>query len=1087
MPIFFSNSKSRYCSRTTMSQMLFLMTFVFSTIGETYGQNASVKEELQTIKTYPYSDPNPIPSLGINDKVGAYYPYFIFDGYADKGIDQDWKVVTLENEFIQVTVLPEVGGKVMGAIEKSTGKEFVYLNHVLKFRAIGIRGPWTSGGIEHNFGLDLGHAPWTASDVDYVMKENKDGSVSCIVGGLDLASRTQWRVNIHLPKDKAYFETRSMWYNPTPLNDAYLSWEVSAYKGTDDLQFYFPGAYYIGHDGDVHNWPFDKEGNNLSLYKENNFGTSKSYHVAGMFPNWFGGYYHESDFGSAHWSSYDDAPGKKLWVWSLARDGAIWEDLLTDTDGQYIEAQSGIKLNQASPESGFNTPYNQLFMRPFYTETKSDYWFPVIGIGGMVDANPNGTLNLVSSKDSLHLSFCANTMIQDSLIVKSDGETIYSEFIQLKPMQVYQRSISLLDASSKILKVNIGQDLLRYTSDVTENSIDRPTLTPDGQDFTSAEHLFRQAEDMYSMRNYTGAFTIYMACLEKEPTHSRALSKLAELHYRRAEYEEGMSYARKVLENNTYDPGANFIYGVIQKAMGNLAMAQEAFSIAVRSMEYRSASYVQIAGLQLQVQNYTKAKIYAEKALDYNKYNITAYEFLGTALRKLNQLVEAEKILEALLEIDPLNHYAHFEQYLLVPSTESLSAFTSPIQNELPFETYLELAIEYANQGLNDEAIKVLEQSPAYPTVSYWLAYLNRKASPAESVKYLKQAVEMSPQMVFPFRLETIPVLTWAMEQNSSWKTTYYLGLIYWKALRTDKAKEFFELSGNVPDYAIFYISRGILFQNDASKKNAVGSDFEQALKLDSMEWRAWYYLCEHYQHIGTFDQQLEISSQMYALFPDNPIVGIAHAKALLNLNKNNECLKVLSEVNVLPAEFANSGHSIYEMANLRIALDMVENNKFQKALKYLNSSKEWPENLGSGAPYEPDTRLQDYIAAYCETQLGDQNSADKYNQQIIDYSRKHWGNRQNPTNVYLAAEVLTAQGKLEEANAAIKSWEKEQDLARNWSLSAESSSKQVQWVLTKYYKQDEKAEKLAVEIVSNQSGDSNFSILLRAIGLLEN
>ncbi len=93
-----------------------------------------------------------------------------------------------------------MGGKVWGATEKSTGREFVYQNHVMKFRAIGIRGPWTSGGIEHNFGLDLGHAPWTASPVDYILKENDDGSVSCIVGGLDLASRTQWRVNILLPK-----------------------------------------------------------------------------------------------------------------------------------------------------------------------------------------------------------------------------------------------------------------------------------------------------------------------------------------------------------------------------------------------------------------------------------------------------------------------------------------------------------------------------------------------------------------------------------------------------------------------------------------------------------------------------------------------------------------------------------------------------------------------------------------------------------------------------------------------------------------------------------------------------------------------
>jgi len=183
--------------------------------------------------------------------VSPFYPYFVFDGYTDKGIAKDWKVVSLENEFISVKVLPEVGGKVWGATEKSTGLDFVYLNKVLKFRAIGIRGPWTSGGIEHNFGLDLGHAPWTSSPVDYLLKENTDGSVSCIVGGMDLASRTQWRVNIRLPADKACFETYSIWYNPNPLHDAYLSWENAGFKATDDLQFFFPGNHYIGHDGSL--------------------------------------------------------------------------------------------------------------------------------------------------------------------------------------------------------------------------------------------------------------------------------------------------------------------------------------------------------------------------------------------------------------------------------------------------------------------------------------------------------------------------------------------------------------------------------------------------------------------------------------------------------------------------------------------------------------------------------------------------------------------------------------------------------------------------------------------------------------------
>ena len=1076
--LFFLKRKSSISLAITM---LYVLVFFFTSM-DVFAQNASVKEAKQTIKTYPYSDPNPIPSLGINSKVGAYYPYYIFDGFSDKGVNQDWKVVTLENDFIEVTVLPGVGGKVMGAIEKSTGKEFIYLNHVLKFRSIGIRGPWTSGGIEHNFGLDLGHAPWTAADVDYVLKENEDGSVSCVVGGLDLASRSQWRVDIRLPKDKAYFETNAMWYNPTPLHDAYLSWEVAAYKGTEDLQFYFPGGYHIGHGGDVSPWFMDKEGRNLSMYRENNFGTSKSYHVAGMFPNWFGGYFHNTKFGSGHWAPYDDAPGKKLWIWSLARDGGIWEDLLTDNDGQYIEAQSGVKFNQASPEGGFNTPYNQLFMRPFYTETKSDYWFPVKETGGMVDASQNGTLNLVTSSDGLTVTFCPNIYVKDSLIVKSDGELIMAEFIDLKPMQLYEKTISLSNAEEKIVTVDIGKHLMNYTTDVSVNTIDRPTLTPTNQDFNSAEHLFRQAEDMNSMRSYAEAMETYMACLEKEPTHSRALAKVAELYYRRAQYEKGLTYAYRALENNTYDPGANFIAGVIHKAQGNQILAKEAFSTAVRSMEFRSASYVQIAGLHLADQNNEQAKVYAQKALDYNRYNITAHEVLITAFRKLNELQGANQSIKTLLEIDPLNHYARFEAYLLSPSAEKLSAFTSAIRNEMPFETYLELALEYANQGLNEEAIQVLEQSPTYPTVNYWLAYLNRNTAPDKSTAYLKHAVELSPQLVFPFRLETIPVLQWAQQQNTSWKTNYYLGLIYWKILRSEEAKAEFEKCGENPDFAIFYTSRGILSKNG----NSVDNDFKKAIELNPEEWRTWYYLSLHYGKIKAFDLQVQTSKQMYAKFPDNPIVGIAHATALLNTNQNYECLKVLEEVNVLPAEFANSGHSIYERANISIALDLIEKKKYKKAIAALDMSKKWPENLGSGQPYEPDNRLQDYMQAYCEAKLRNDKMADSHYQDIIDYSRKHWDSNRNALNTYLSILVMQAAGTPKEVDMAMKKWEERQDYLRDWKLSGGSDRKEVQWVLAKYTKDGEAVKRLEEGIVENQPA-SYFSILLRTLSVLNN
>ena len=91
-----------------------------------------------------------MPSLVFNPKI---YPYHEFGGYSLSKDLQPFNVIRLENKHILVEILPEVGGKVWGAIDKSNNNEFIYKNEVIKFRDIAMRGPWSSGGIEFNFGI----------------------------------------------------------------------------------------------------------------------------------------------------------------------------------------------------------------------------------------------------------------------------------------------------------------------------------------------------------------------------------------------------------------------------------------------------------------------------------------------------------------------------------------------------------------------------------------------------------------------------------------------------------------------------------------------------------------------------------------------------------------------------------------------------------------------------------------------------------------------------------------------------------------------------------------------------------------------
>ena len=217
-------------------------------------QTARISEEVRTLSTYPFSEPNPIPILTRDERL---YPYHSFEGYSATAEPREWNVVRLENDYIEVFVLPEVGGKVWGAIVKQNGHEFIYRNEVMKFRNIALRGPWTSGGIEFNFGV-IGHTPATATPVDYVLQENSDGSVSCWVGSMDLPSRTHWRVEIRLPPDRAWFETNVLWYNPTPLEQPYYNWMTAAAFARDDLEMSIPGNAYLKHSGAEAGTVFDE-------------------------------------------------------------------------------------------------------------------------------------------------------------------------------------------------------------------------------------------------------------------------------------------------------------------------------------------------------------------------------------------------------------------------------------------------------------------------------------------------------------------------------------------------------------------------------------------------------------------------------------------------------------------------------------------------------------------------------------------------------------------------------------------------------------------------------------------------------------
>ncbi|MHB8054162.1 MAG: DUF5107 domain-containing protein [Candidatus Aminicenantales bacterium] len=969
---------------------------------------ATVREETRVFKTYPFGDPDPIPIFARSTMGGngaRLYPYYFFNGFSADGADKEWTVVTLENPFLSVGVLPQVGGKVWGATDKAAGRDFLYTNHVLKFREIALRGPWTSGGIEFNFGI-VGHSPATATPVDYALRTEADGSASVVVGAMDLPSRTRWSVTVRLPKDKGYFETRGTWHNPTPFSQSYYYWSCAAIKTAEDLKYIFPGRYEIGHDYDVplEPWPVDRAGNDLSWYKNNATPGSKSYFTIGEREDFYGAWYEKSDTGFGHWSPYDQMPGRKVWIWDLSRSGEIWVDLLTDADGQYTEPQAGRLLNQSDHE----------FLRPGVSDRWEERWFPYRGIGPMVKVGSSAVLGVAETADGLSLKVYPLRDIRNDLVVTVAGKEVFRKALDLKTAVPFRTDI-VLSLNGRPFVVRLGRDLV-FDSDPSADDISRP-LEFKPVDESTAEGLYLSALRLEKGRYFDQALEKYAACLKREPGHMRALIRSAEIHARRGEYEKGEALARKALAADMYDPAANHIYGVIARRLGKLCDAKEMFGWAARSPEFRTIASIQLAEIALLEKDFDRAAEYARKAIDADAFSSSAYEVLAAALRQLKNTAEASAALDRLLAFDPLDHQARFERYLLSGRNGDLKEFQTMIRNELPRETYLESALFYIRNGLTEDAETLMALAPEYPTVEYWLAFLRKESDPAGSAAALDKASVLSPLLVFPHREEEIPLLEWAASvRPGDWKPRYYLGLVLWGKGRIDEAKKLF--SGcDAADFSPLFLTRAMLSrESDPPRARA---DYDRAISLDPGSWRGFHLLFEFLAGRKELDPALETARKAAGIFPSEVQIRVDLVKGLINKTLYTEAASVLDGLKALPFEGAGEIQSLFSRTHFALGLEKFRAGDAEAAIPEFERSKEYPESLGSGRPFDADDRLADYLIGLAADKLGQKERAAAAFRTVVDFSLKF--PRHGGPGAYAGGLALRREGRAAEAAALMK------------------------------------------------------------------
>lgn len=1030
-----------------------------------FAQQATVTETVETVKTYPFSDPDPVA-----DPSDLFYPYFRFDGFSAKGINRQWKVVSLENDYIKLTLFPEIGGKIWGAVDKTTGKEFIYNNHVVKFRDIAMRGPWTSGGIEFNFGI-IGHAPTSSTPIDYVTRQKPDGSVSCYVSSYELVTRTLWTVEVNLPKDKAYFTTTTTWHNSSSIDQPYYQWMNAGYPTAGNAEFCYPGTNYIGHGGELHSFPLDEQGRDISWYEKNDFGNSKSYHIVGKYNDFYGAYWHDNDFGSIHHADYDEKLGMKIFLWGLSREGGIWEDLLTDTNGQYIELQSGRMYNQPASNSSL-TPYKHTAFGPQATDRWTEYWFPVKGIKGVSKASRIGALNVLREDGFLKLYFSPLQKLSTTIKLYEGEKEMNSIPLNCGVLETWKDSIPLNKAvAAGRLKVVVGEDLLVYSEVPSDNITSRPKQLPADFDWSSAYGLYTQGEQWMNQKVLDKAEKFLLASLKKDPYFVPALTDLASLYYRQGRYDEALARCKTALSINTYDGDVNYLYGLCNMALGNHTDAKDGFSVASYSPRVRSAAYEKLAEMYLMDRNWAKAEHYALRSKEFNQMNLSADHVLMVVYRKTNQPEKAKALIDPLLEDLPLYHAARFEQlYQGEGSGHPIDDLQSLIRNELPFETYMELAEWYESVGCTEEALSLLSCAGNYPIALYKQAYLLHQAgNDDESRGMLQRAGALSPAMVFPFRPSSLKALEWAKTVQPDWKIDYYEALIRWANQDKAKALELLENCGEA-DYAPFYLSRASLKEGESRL-----ADLLKAEQIE-MSWRTGFALINHYVANNQWQKAVETGKKYTKKYPSNYYIGLKYAKALCETGQYQPCISLLSRMQVLPNEGSYAGRAVYREANLYRAMKQLSHKNYKQVVKSVETSKEWPENLGVGKPYDNmiDNRLEDYLEAKAAAGQGDSRKTSALLAAVADYtiSRSHF-----ESGNLLSALALRESGKVQEADHMVAAWST--DFPEN---------RVVQWCTAIYRGEKEKAVGM-LQSRNDQTNttpweasfrDSNFDLIVR-------
>ena len=933
-------------------------------------KKAAIYETKVEIPTYRIHAPEKCPFFmerrAYQGSTGKVYPLPVTEKISDKKEPKRYTALILENEYLYVMILPELGGRIQRAYDKTNGYDFVYFNQVIKPALVGLAGPWISGGIEFNWPQH--HRPSTFSPVDYSCCENPDGSVTAFVGETDIMYGTKALMRVTLYPAKAYIEIKGQLYNPTDFPQTFLWWANPAVAVNDNTFSVFPPDVnaVVDHGkravstfpiatGEYYKYDYS-EGVDISRYK--NIKVPTSYMAAKSAYDFIGNFDEGRDAGLLHVADHHISPGKKQWTWGCGDFGKMWDRNLTDEDGPYIELMTGVFTDNQPDFS---------WLKPQEEKCFTQYFFPYKTVG-QVD---NATKDVVIGISKKNLKVYATGEFKDAQIqVTSEGREVYRKTVLLSPQQCFVDSWP----ETKNYLVRVTDKNGRLLGECREYvPADEPVPHPAEalkapEDLKSLEELFLAGQHLEQYRHaFFSPADYYLEGLKRDKTDIRLNNAYGLLLLRNGCIKDSIFYFKQAVKKQTWrnpNPYSGECYynlGVAYELLHNYIDAYEAFFKASWSAETQSSAFYHLACISTGRGEYEKALDFIRRSLAGNCHNMKARSLQAEIMTILG--LDNHEFLKKSYELDRLS-FGILYQYL--DQEDFQTAMGGRTVN------YLKLSLEYMQFGLFQKAAAILELCPTVtPLTEYYKGYAyDMTGDKLHADACYKRGEKLPGDYCFPNSLEEMLMLEHAIASlPNSPMAHYYLGNLLYDKKQYARAIEHWEAAVSLKsDLAMAFRNLSIAYYNREHDTSKALAAIKRACKLEQDNSRFLLEQDQLFEKAGiSCAERLFTLDEHRELIEDRDALCLAYIR-LLNLNHHyRQAYSLLCRHRFHVWEGGEGKIAEqYKTSLFALAEQAMDEGRFEEALHMAEKTLTYPDNLGEGKlPNVPDNRAY-YLMGKC-------------------------------------------------------------------------------------------------------------------------